>query len=129
MGSPMAEIAERQKAYLNQSATLRHEIDKELACLVQTDGWKYAQRVALEIQQEFNCKPTDPNWQVLTTIQYAYNRLFDECRVRAKQAESRVIPGQSILAEIKENHADNGRGNTSDTARRSASSRRASSRK
>ena len=85
--------------------TAQEEFNRELLPLLQTKGWLYAQRVALEVQNEFRCKPTDPNWLVYTTIQYAFNQLFDQVKQRAKSVDESVKTGQSILAEIKEKNA------------------------
>jgi hypothetical protein len=105
--SPFVTIHEQQAAHLGQSAALADEFDKEFACLVQNKGWVYAQHVANQIQKEFECKPTDPNWNTFTTIQFALNQLFERVRVRARKATDTVAPGQSILAEIKERDASN----------------------
>lgn len=110
-------LAPREE-YLKDRAAVQNEANKELARLVQSDSWLYAQRVANEIQKEFECRPNHPDWHVYSTVQYALNQLFERIRVRAKVA--RNIPSQgSILAEIKER-------NDSPSRRKSGTSRAAS---
>lgn len=94
-------------AFLDERAALNDEIDRELSSLVQTKGWAYAQRVAHEVQEKFNCDPTHPDWHVYTTVQYALNQLFGKIRIRANDYQRKrgtVAVGQSITAEIKEKH-------------------------
>jgi len=90
------------------SALLADVRNKELLYLVQTEGWAYAQLMAGEIQKEFECRPGEPGWQTLTTIQYALNQLIGRVRRGAEQARAKetALPSQSITAEIKKQDAD-----------------------
>lgn len=107
--NPLVELKKPQLAHVKERQAAERQISKELAYLVGSEGWLYAQRVANQIQKEFDCKPTDPGWQTLTTIQYAFNQLFGRVKKRIEETAEPIL-GQSILAEIAEQNADNSRG-------------------
>lgn len=89
----MRKLDERQHRRVEIQNSLKQQaasVVDDLACIAQTKGWVYAQHVANGICEEFKCKPTDPEWQTYTTIQYAFRRLFDF--VKLQQPASRTEP-------------------------------------
>ena len=121
--NPVADVMSAQREFLQQRAAVEREKNKELACLVQTKGWLYAQHVANEIQKEYECKPTDPNWTTYTTIQYALNQLFGRVRQKtqttespeARKAAETASITERIAAEIKAKYGDRSSGNAKST--------------
>jgi len=57
---------------------LQADVSSQLRCLVSLKGYGYARNVATQIAKEFECKPTDPNWQVYTTVKWSLDKLFIE---------------------------------------------------
>lgn len=116
--APVNEKLEERKA---ERAMVRRGADDELLCLVQGEGWGYAQLVAKEIAAEYKCKPTDPEWQTLTTIQYAFDELFTRINRRA------LVAAQAKGLTIAEKENDSrSRGIDGGIKRRSTSRRRPS---
>lgn len=121
--NPVADVMSAQREFMQQRAAVDREKNKELTCLVQTKGWIYAQHVANEIQKKFECLPTDPNWNTYTTIQYAFNQLFAQVRLKAqttkspeaRRAEESTSITERIAAEIKAKYDDRSSGNAKPT--------------
>ena len=70
--------------------------------LFQSEGYRYLQTIAAEIEAEYTCKPTDPNWQTFTTIGYAFGSLFSRVMKEARKGQQ-AAPRTSILEEIQNN--------------------------
>ncbi len=98
-----------QKSFLNelaekrqQATDLNQRANAALLGLCQSESYKYIRGIASEIQAEFRCKPTDPNWTTFTTIGYAFEQLFSKMEQKARTAQQSEAP-KSILAEIQQN--------------------------
>lgn len=76
-----------------------------LAGLCQGEAYKYLQLIASQIEAEYKCKPTDPNWHVYSTIGYAYGTLFAKVAAEARKAKENPT-SNSILAEIQNKHGN-----------------------
>lgn len=100
-----------QKSYIEKIAAKRDEAQRlesraleSLAGLCQTEGYRYLQVIAAEIEAGYRCKPTDPNWHVYTTIGYAFGTLFSKASQKAREVHDGATGptnGKSILAEIQ----------------------------
>lgn len=71
-------LAEKRRAELKEVLAQRDDIATSLRCLVSMKGYGYARSIASQIAKEFECKPTDPNWQVYTTVKWSLDKLFLE---------------------------------------------------
>lgn len=94
---------ETQKLQLEAVKALQADVSAQMRCLVSQKGYSYARNIARDLAKEFECKPTDPNWQVYTTIKWSLDKLFSRIEEVAKAEEPK---------EIRQPNARNGRNRT-----------------
>jgi hypothetical protein len=69
-------LAEKRRQELAELKARHEDVTASIRCLVSMKGYGYARSIANQIAKEFECKPTDPNWQVYTTVKWSIDKLF-----------------------------------------------------